>query len=485
MGSKVKNDKKAKKQAKKEAAEKARKAAEQAAEEAARKAAELKKIAEAEESSDSDSSDSDSSDEETPAPKASNKKKKAGAEVKKEESDSSSEEEVKAKKTKTTVKKKEKTESSSSDDSSDSSDDDSSEDEDQKNSSSKEKNKAKVEKVSKDKDSDDSSDDDDSTKSSEAPEEAAEEKPSKEGKTKAVSKDEDSSSDSDSSSDDSSSDDSTASSEAPEDVDMKDTESKKRKGSDAMEPPTKKVAIDGDANTKIYIRGLPWRATEDELRDFFQTCGTIVSCELPLQDDGRSSGTAVLEFESAESAAKGIELNGEDFQGRWLSIKYSSAKPITAPRQPSEKPPGCLTVFVGNLSWEIDEESLRAAFAECGEITQVRFATDRETQEFKGFGHIEFAETEATDKAIAMAGTDIVGRQVRVDFAADRRQSFGGGGGRGGGRGGRSPGGFGGGGRGRGRGGGRDGGRGRGGNSFGAKKHGSISEFKGNKITFD
>mmetsp|Transcript_10048 Transcript_10048/g.15438 ORF Transcript_10048/g.15438 Transcript_10048/m.15438 type:complete len:274 (-) Transcript_10048:170-991(-) len=273
---------------------------------------------------------------------------------------------------------------------------------------------------------------------------------------------------------------------------MKDTKeestySNKRKSSDAGEPPVKKVALDGGDNTKVYVRGLPWRATEDEVREFFTVCGPIASCELPLQDDGRSSGTAVLEFETAEAAAKGIELNGEDFQGRWLSIKYSTPKPITAAREPTQKPPGCQTVFVGNLSWEIDEESLRAAFAECGEITQVRFATDRETQEFKGFGHIEFSETEATDKAIAKAGTDIMGRQVRVDYAADRRSSFGGGGGgrgrgRGRGRGGRSPGGFGGGGRGRG---GVGGGRGRGGNSFGAKKHGSISEFKGNKITFD
>ena len=137
---------------------------------------------------------------------------------------------------------------------------------------------------------------------------------------------------------------------------------------------------------------------------------------------------------------------------------------------------------MGNLAWEIDEDSLRQAFAECGEISSVRFATDRETGDFKGFGHVEFYESEATDKAVAMAGTNVCGRPIRVDFANDRkdRPSFGGGG-RGGGRGGRGGRG-GGGGRGYGA---RDSGRGGGGSSVKSKNSGSIASFAGKKITFD
>lgn len=231
---------------------------------------------------------------------------------------------------------------------------------------------------------------------------------------------------------------------------------------------------------------------------YFQSCGSgPKSVDLPLQDDGRSSGTAIIEFGDADSAAAALELNGADFGGRWLSIKYSTPKPILAPREASVKQEGCVTVFVGNLSWDIDEDTLRDAFKDCGTITQVRFSTDRETGDFKGYGHIEFAETEATDAAVKLAGTDILGRAVRVDFANDRRQSFGGGGvrfgsdkGRGGGRG--YLGGSGDRGRGGGRGGfgGRGGGRGGGGRAGGysatkAKKSGGIADFAGKKITFD
>jgi len=194
-----------------------------------------------------------------------------------------------------------------------------------------------------------------------------------------------------------------------------------------------------------------------------------------------------MKFSSKKECEACLQLDGEDFDGRWLSIKYSTPKPINAPRQPSEKPEGCTTVFVGNLSFNIDEDTLREAFAECGEISQIRFATDRETGDFRGYGHMEFVNSESTDLAVQMAGTDIMGRACRVDFAADKRAGGGFGGGRGGGGRGGGRGGYGG-GRGGGYGGGRGGGRGRGrggGRGEGSARTGGIAAFTGNKITFD
>ena len=115
------------------------------------------------------------------------------------------------------------------------------------------------------------------------------------------------------------------------------------------------------------------------------------------------------------------------------------------------RPEGCDTVFVGNLSWEVDEEALREVFGAAGDISSVRFAT-AEDGSFRGFGHVSFYSPADTDKAVKLAGTDIKGRAVRVDYAPPRnRDSLGSPGGRGPGRG-----------RDGGRGRGRDGGRGRG-----------------------
>ena len=67
---------------------------------------------------------------------------------------------------------------------------------------------------------------------------------------------------------------------------------KKRKAETVLESAEdKKLDVAEEENTKVYIRGLPWRADEAEVSEFFGACGEIGTIELPLQDDGRSSGT--------------------------------------------------------------------------------------------------------------------------------------------------------------------------------------------------
>ena len=111
-------------------------------------------------------------------------------------------------------------------------------------------------------------------------------------------------------------------------------------------------------------------------------------------------------------------MNGATMGERWLKIESYVPRPKrTYDSTPSAKPDGCTCVFVGNLSYDIDDDTLKKAFASCGEVTSIRWGMDRETGDFKGYGHVEFSETEATDKAVAMAGEMVLGRAIRVDFA--------------------------------------------------------------------
>jgi len=168
---------------------------------------------------------------------------------------------------------------------------------------------------------------------------------------------------------------------------------------------------------------------------------------------------AFVEFTTSDAVNKALELDGSTHMDRYIKVKVSNPRPAKggggggATRGLSEKPEGCTTVFVGNLSWNADDNSLQEAFSECGEISSVRIAYDKESGKSRGFGHVEFTSEEGVAKAIALTGTEIAGRAIRVDYAGGR--SGGGGGGGGGDRGGR--------GRGRGRGGDRGRGRGRGG----------------------
>ena len=91
-------------------------------------------------------------------------------------------------------------------------------------------------------------------------------------------------------------------------------------------------------------------------------------------------------------------------------------------------------LFVGSLSWDTNDESLRNAFAVHGEISEAVVVSDRDTGRSRGFGFVTFEDDDAADKAVAaLNGTELDGRAIRVDVAqAKQRSGGGGGGGRGG-----------------------------------------------------
>ena len=124
-------------------------------------------------------------------------------------------------------------------------------------------------------------------------------------------------------------------------------------------------------------------------------------------------------------------------------------------------------LYVGNLSYNIDEGGLGDIFAPFGAVESVAIVTDRETGRSRGFGFVEMSNDSEAQAAIdALNGQEHSGRALTVNEARpreDRPRRFGGGGGGGGGYGGGGGGGFGGGGGGYGGGGGGGGNRRRGG----------------------
>ena len=116
-----------------------------------------------------------------------------------------------------------------------------------------------------------------------------------------------------------------------------------------------------------------------------------------------------------------------------------------------------MNIYVGNLALKATEDEVRQAFAEFGQVTEVRLIVDKFSGESRGFGFVEMPSKAEAEKAIEeMNGKEFMERALNVNEArpkVDRGGRGGGGGGResGGGRGGGGRGGFGGGGRGGGR----------------------------------
>ncbi|XP_047163884.1 glycine-rich RNA-binding protein 4, mitochondrial [Vigna umbellata] len=93
-------------------------------------------------------------------------------------------------------------------------------------------------------------------------------------------------------------------------------------------------------------------------------------------------------------------------------------------------------LFIGGLSYGVDDQSLKDAFTNFGDVVEARVITDRDTGRSRGFGFVNFSSDESASKALsAMDGQDLNGRNIRVSYATDRSSGPrpGGGGGFGGG----------------------------------------------------
>ena len=79
---------------------------------------------------------------------------------------------------------------------------------------------------------------------------------------------------------------------------------------------------------KLFVGGLPWATTSDELKDLFSQHGTVTSAVVVSDKmTGRSRGFGFVEFENdAEANAAEAALNNTEFQGRTLVVK--EARPL-------------------------------------------------------------------------------------------------------------------------------------------------------------
>lgn len=80
-----------------------------------------------------------------------------------------------------------------------------------------------------------------------------------------------------------------------------------------------------------------------------------------------------------------------------------------------------MSIYVGNLSYDVSESDLRSVFSDYGEVTRVYLPVDRETKRKRGFGFVEMSNDEQETKAIeTLDGAQWMGRQMKVNKAKPR-----------------------------------------------------------------
>lgn len=87
--------------------------------------------------------------------------------------------------------------------------------------------------------------------------------------------------------------------------------------------------------TKLYVGNLPWRASDDDLRDLFANIGEVHSAVVITdRETGRSRGFGFVEMDSSDAANAISELNGKDYGGRPLRVNEAQE------RERRPRPPG-------------------------------------------------------------------------------------------------------------------------------------------------
>jgi RNA recognition motif-containing protein len=86
-----------------------------------------------------------------------------------------------------------------------------------------------------------------------------------------------------------------------------------------------------------------------------------------------------------------------------------------------------MSIYVGNLNYEVTKEDLTTVFEEYGTVSRVSLPSDRETGRPRGFGFVEMSSDDEETKAIEnLDGAEWMGRELRVNKARPRDNNRGG-----------------------------------------------------------
>ena len=82
-----------------------------------------------------------------------------------------------------------------------------------------------------------------------------------------------------------------------------------------------------------------------------------------------------------------------------------------------------MSIYVGNLSYEVTQDDLKQVFAEYGTVNRVQLPTDRETGRVRGFAFVEMSsEAEEAAAIEALDGAEWMGRDLKVNKAKPREE---------------------------------------------------------------
>lgn len=171
--------------------------------------------------------------------------------------------------------------------------------------------------------------------------------------------------------------------------------------------------MDDSSPKTLYVGNLDHSVSEDLLCALFGQMGTIKSCKI-IREAGNDP-YAFIEFTSHQQATTALTaMNKRLFLDKEMKVNWA-----TSPgNQPKADTSTHHHIFVGDLSPEIETETLRDAFAPFGEISNCRIVRDSHTLKSKGYAFVSFVKKAEAENAIqAMNGQWLGSRSIRTNWS--------------------------------------------------------------------
>eukprot|EP00533_Pseudo-nitzschia_delicatissima_P000154 CAMPEP_0116084472 /NCGR_PEP_ID=MMETSP0327-20121206/3819_1 /TAXON_ID=44447 /ORGANISM="Pseudo-nitzschia delicatissima, Strain B596" /LENGTH=342 /DNA_ID=CAMNT_0003575417 /DNA_START=68 /DNA_END=1093 /DNA_ORIENTATION=+ len=188
--------------------------------------------------------------------------------------------------------------------------------------------------------------------------------------------------------------------------------------------------------TRLFLGNLPFSVDESSLNAFLPGEVTHVKW-ITDKETGKFYGSAFIEMDLSTSAADAVAMAGSKLIGRPIKINFAPSREgdIWPPQKKvvsggsagkgqaggsgvkamSAKPDDCMKLFIGNLSYDIDDEGIIKFFGTVdAEVKAVRWLHHKDSGDFKGVGFVEFWNTEACERGATLNGKNLLGRPIRI-----------------------------------------------------------------------
>lgn len=163
----------------------------------------------------------------------------------------------------------------------------------------------------------------------------------------------------------------------------------------------------------LYVGNLDAQVTEDLLCTLFSNIGPVKGCKI-IREPGNDP-YAFVEFTNHQSASTALAaMNKRMFLDKEIKVNWA-----TSPgNQTKQDTSSHHHIFVGDLSPEIEIQTLREAFAPFGEISNCRIVRDPQTLKSKGYAFVSFVKrAEAENAIVSMNGQWLGSRSIRTNWS--------------------------------------------------------------------